>query len=104
MNRKSKHIREVNMLLERRYLSEQVTPTTGTTTGATTPTPAPSAQPTTSPETTKISEKDKKNMIECSSISKLSTSKTEGETYKDGNTTYTIYMLNNKPYCKDPKK
>ena len=91
------------MLLERRYLSEQATPTTGTTTGVTTSAPT---TPTESPktETAKISETDKKNLIKCSSISKLSSSKTEGETYKEGNITYTIYMLNNKPYCKDKKE
>jgi len=95
MNRKSKHIREVNMLLERRYFSEQATPTTGTTTGTTSP------QPTTTTTTSKkISEKEVSELVDCSSITKLSPKKTEGDKVGD----YTIYMVDNKPYCKDKKE
>jgi hypothetical protein len=97
MNRKSKHIRQVNLLAERRYLNEQGAPTP--TTGTTTPT---SPQPVTTTTTTKkVSKDDIKRSRICSGFPKgaipmSSTGETEDHII--------YYDSKGKIFCVDPKE
>lgn len=93
MSRKSKHIRQVNLLLEKRYLSEQ---SPSPTTGATTVQPA-----VTTTTTKKISDEEIKKSRICSNFPKgsIPTSSTG-----DTETHVIYYDSKGKIFCVDPKE
>ena len=89
INRKTKQIRESNLILEKRYLNEQVT--------ATPPTPvAPVVTTTTTVK--KMPKTDLKSLRDCSGFNsgKLTGGLTSGSTEDN----YVIFNLNCKPFCK----
>jgi len=92
INRKTKQIRESNLILEKRYLKEQVTATP-----VTPPTPAAPVVTTTT-TVKKMSETDLKSLRDCSGFNsgKLTGGLTSGFTENN----YTIFNLNDKPFCK----
>jgi hypothetical protein len=91
INRKTKQIREANLILEKRYLNEQVTATP-----VTPPTPAPVVTTTTTVK--KMSETELKSLRDCSGFNsgKLTGGLTSGSTEDN----YVIFNLNGKPFCK----
>ena len=92
INRKTKQIRESNLILEKRYLNEQVTATP-----VTPPTPATPVVTTTT-TVKKMSETDLKSLRDCSGFNsgKLTGGLTSGSTEDN----YVIFNLNGKPFCK----
>jgi len=88
INRKTKQIRESNLILEKRYLNELVTATP-----VTPPTPATPVVTTTT-TVKKMSETDLKSLRDCSG--KLTGGLTSGSTEDN----YVIFNLNGKPFCK----
>lgn len=92
INRKIKQIRESNLILEKRYLNEQVTATP-----VTPPTPAATVVTTTT-TVKKMSETDLKSLRDCSGFNsgKLTGGLTSGSTEDN----YVIFNLNGKPFCK----
>lgn len=92
INRKTKQIRESNLILEKRYLNEQVTATP-----VTPPTPAATVVTTTT-TVKKMSETDLKSLRDCSGFNsgKLTGGLTSGSTENN----YVIFNLNGKPFCK----
>jgi hypothetical protein len=92
INRKTKQIRESNLILEKRYLNEQVTATP-----VTPPTPAATVVTTTT-TVKKMSETDLKSLRDCSGFNsgKLTGGLTSGSTEDN----YVIFNLNGKPFCK----
>ena len=99
MNRKSKHIRDVNLILERRYLTEQAsvpTPQTGATTTAATTQPL-----TTTTTTKKVSEDEIKKARICSGFPKGSIPMTSTG---DTDTHIIYYDSKGKIFCVDPKE
>ena len=92
INRKTKQIREANLILEKRYLNEQVTAAPVVTTT----TPAPVVTTTTTVK--KMSETDLKSLRDCSGFNsgKLTGGLTSGSTENN----YVIFNLNGKPFCK----
>ena len=92
INRKTKQIRESNLILEKRYLKEQVAATP-----VTPPTPAAPVVTTTT-TVKKMSETDLKSLRDCSGFNsgKLTGGLTSGSTENN----YTIFNLNGKPFCK----
>jgi hypothetical protein len=97
INRKTKQIREANLILEKRYLNEQVTstPPSATTTPSSTST---SPVVTTTTTVKKMSETDLKSLRDCSGFNsgKLTGGLTSGSTEDN----YVIFNLNGKPFCK----
>jgi len=93
INRKTKQIRESNLILEKRYLNEQVTAATPVTP----PTPAATVVTTTT-TVKKMSETDLKSLRDCSGFNsgKLTGGLTSGSTEDN----YVIFNLNGKPFCK----
>jgi hypothetical protein len=93
INRKTKQIREANLILEKRYLNEQVTATPVTPPSATT-----SPVVTTTTTVKKMSETDLKSLRDCSGFNsgKLTGGLTSGSTEDN----YVIFNLNGKPFCK----
>jgi hypothetical protein len=92
INRKTKQIREANLVLEKRYLKEQVTATP-----VTPPTPvAPVVTTTTTVK--KMSETDLKSLRDCSGFN--SGNLTGGLTSGSTENNYVIFNLNGKPFCK----
>jgi len=100
INRKTKQIREANLILEKRYLNEQVTstPPSATTTPSSTST---SPVVTTTTTVKKMSETDLKSLRDCSGFNsgKLTGGLTSGSTEDN----YVIFNLNGKPFCKKQK-
>ena len=92
INRKTKQIRESNLILEKRYLNEQVTATP-----VTPPTPATPVVTTTT-TVKKMSETDLKSLRDCSGFNsgKLTGGLTSGSTEDN----YVILNLIGKPFCK----
>ena len=92
INRKTKQIREANLILEKRYLNEQVTAEP-----VTPPTPAATVVTTTT-TVKKMSETDLKSLRDCSGFNsgKLTGGLTSGSTENN----YVIFNLNGKPFCK----
>ena len=92
INRKTKQIRESNLILEKRYLNEQITATP-----VTPPTPAATVVTTTT-TVKKMSETDLKSLRDCSGFNsgKLTGGLTSGSTENN----YVIFNLNGKPFCK----
>jgi len=92
INRKTKQIRESNLILEKRYLNEQVTATP-----VTPPTPVTPVVTTTT-TVKKMSETDLKSLRDCSGFNsgKLTGGLTSGSTEDN----YVIFNLNGKPFCK----
>ena len=90
INRKTKQIREANLILEKRYLNEQVT--------ATPPSATTSPVVTTTTTVKKMSETDLKSLRDCSGFNsgKLTGGLTSGSTEDN----YVIFNLNGKPFCK----
>jgi hypothetical protein len=97
INRKTKQIREANLILEKRYLNEQVTstPPSATTTPSSTST---SPVVTTTTTVKKMSETKLKSLRDCSGFNsgKLTGGLTSGSTEDN----YVIFNLNGKPFCK----
>ena len=93
INRKTKQIREANLILEKRYLNEQVTATPVTPSSAST-----SPVVTTTTTVKKMSETDLKSLRDCSGFNsgKLTGGLTSGSTEDN----YVIFNLNGKPFCK----
>ena len=92
INRKTKQIRESNLILEKRYLNEQVTAAP-----VTPPTPvAPVVTTTTTVK--KMPKTDLKSLRDCSGFNsgKLTGGLTSGSTEDN----YVIFNLNGKPFCK----
>ena len=92
INRKTKQIRESNLILEKRYLNEQVTAKP-----VTPPTPvAPVVTTTTTVK--KMTKTDLKSLRDCSGFNsgKLTGGLTSGSTEDN----YVIFNLNGKPFCK----
>lgn len=91
VNRKTKQIRQSNLILEQRYLKEQVT---------TTPVTSPTSASTTTTTTTvkKMSDLDLKNLKDCSGFNsgKIPGGLTSGSTENN----YVIFNLKDKPFCK----
>ena len=89
INRKTKQIRESNLILEKRYLNEQVT--------ATPPTPAATVVTTTT-TVKKMPKTDLKSLRDCSGFNsgKLTGGLTSGSTEDN----YVIFNLNGKPFSK----
>jgi len=106
INRKTKQIREANLILEKRYLNEQVTakPVTPPTPAApvvTTTTPSSaSTSPVVTTTTTvkKMSKIDLERLRDCSGFNsgKLTGGLTSGST-ENGRI---VFNLNGKPFCK----
>lgn len=100
INRKTKQIREANLILEKRYLNEQVTSTPVTPPSATTTPSSASTSPVVTTTTTvkKMSKTDLDSLRVCSGFnsSKLTGGLTSGSTEND----YVIFNLNGKPFCK----
>lgn len=100
INRKTKQIREANLILEKRYLNEQVTATPVTPPSATTTPSSASTSPVVTTTTTvkKMSETDLKSLRDCSGFNsgKLTGGLTSGSTENN----YVIFNLNGKPFCK----
>jgi len=100
INRKTKQIREANLILEKRYLNEQVTATPVTPPSATTTPSSASTSPVVTTTTTvkKMSETDLKSLRDCSGFNsgKLTGGLTIGSTENN----YVIFNLNGKPFCK----
>ena len=96
INRKTKQIRESNLILEKRYLNEQVTATP-----VTPPTPAATVVTTTT-TVKKMSETDLKSLRDCSGFNsgKLTGGLTSGSTENN----YVIFNLNGKPFCKKEER
>ena len=90
INRKTKQIREANLILEKRYINEQVT--------ATPPSATTSPVVTTTTTVKKMSETDLKSLRDCSGFNsgKLTGGLTSGSTEDN----YVIFNLNGKPFCK----
>jgi len=90
INRKTKQIREANLILEKRYLNEQV--------AATPPSATTSPVVTTTTTVTKMSETELKSLRDCSGFNsgKLTGGLTSGSTEDN----YVIFNLNGKPFCK----
>jgi len=95
INRKTKQIREANLILEKRYLNEQVT---STPPSATPPSATTSPVVTTTTTVTKMSETELKSLRDCSGFNsgKLTGGLTSGSTEDN----YVIFNLNGKPFCK----
>jgi hypothetical protein len=93
INRKTKQIREANLILEKRYLNEQV--------AATPPSATTSPVVTTTTTVKKMSETDLKSLRDCSGFNsgKLTGGLTSGSTEDN----YVIFNLNGKPFCKKQK-
>ena len=90
INRKTKQIREANLILEKRYLNEQV--------AATPPSATTSPVVTTTTTVKKMSETELKSLRDCSGFNsgKLTGGLTSGSTEDN----YVIFNLNGKPFCK----
>jgi hypothetical protein len=73
INRKTKQIREANLILEKRYLNEQV--------AATPPSATTSPVVTTTTTVTKMSETDLKSLRDCSGFNSEGYTKTEEGNY-----------------------
>lgn len=93
INRKTKQIREANLILEKRYLNEQV--------AATPPSATTSPVVTTTTTVKKMSETELKSLRDCSGFNsgKLTGGLTSGSTEDN----YVIFNLNGKPFCKKSK-
>jgi hypothetical protein len=93
INRKTKQIREANLILEKRYLNEQV--------AATPPSATTSPVVTTTTTVKKMSETELKSLRDCSGFNsgKLTGGLTSGSTEDN----YVIFNLNGKPFCKKQK-
>ena len=97
INRKTKQIREANLILEKRYLKEQVTDKP-----VTPPIPAAAAPVITTTTTVKkMSDTELKNLRDCSGFNsgQLTGGLTSGSTENN----YVIFNLNGKPFCKKEK-
>lgn len=96
INRKTKQIREANLILEKRYLKEQVTATPPS--ASTTPSSASTSPVVTTTTVKKMSEVDLKNLRDCSGFNsgQLTGGLTSGSTENN----YVIFNLNGKPFCK----
>ena len=96
INRKTKQIREANLILEKRYLKEQVTSTPPS--ASTTPSSASTSPVVTTTTVKKMSETDLKSLRDCSGFNsgKLTGGLTSGSTEIN----YVIFNLNGKPFCK----
>ena len=88
INRKTKQIREANLILEKRYLNEQV--------AATPPSATTSPVVTTTTTVTKMSETKLKSLRDCSGFNSGKLGLTSGSTEDN----YVIFNLNGKPFCK----
>jgi len=95
INRKTKQIREANLILEKRYLNEQVTstPPSATTTPSSTST---SPVVTTTTTVKKMSKTKLKSLRDCSGFNSGKFGLTSGSTEDN----YVIFNLNGKPFCK----
>ena len=91
VNRKTKQIRQSNVILEQRYLKEQVT-----TTPITPPTSAATTTTTTTVKKMSVSDLDK--LRDCSGFNsgKLPGGLTSGSTENN----FIVFNLNSKPFCK----
>jgi len=91
VNRKTKQIRQSNLILEQRYLKEQVTSTPVTP-------PTSAATTTTTTTVKKMSDLDLKNLKDCSGFNsgKIPGGLTSGSTEDN----YVIFNLKDKPFCK----
>ena len=99
INRKTKQIREANLILEKRYLKEHVAATPVTPLSAsTTPSSASTSPVVTTTTVKKMSETDLKSLRDCSGFNsgKLTGGLTSGSTENN----YVIFNLNGKPFCK----
>ena len=94
INRKTKQIREANLILEKRYLKEQVTSTPVTPPSAsTTPSSASTSPVVTTTTTVKV---DLEKLRDCSGFNSDKFGLTSGTTENN----YVIFNLNGKPFCK----
>jgi len=97
INRKTKQIREANLILEKRYLKEQVAATPVTPLSAsTTPSSASTSPVVTTTTTVKV---DLEKLRDCSRFNSGKFGLTSGTTENN----YVIFNLNGKPFCKKEK-